>query len=101
MHCQKQRGKLLFAPLKPTPKHGCPFACWSIDYLPMLPLTTTGYRHVLLCVDVFSKWVEAVPMRTKSSAEVWEVLYGQIIARYGVPWEFRSDRGKEFAGEVI
>lgn len=98
--CQRTKSKPLPLPLKPVPKHEAPFQCWAIDYLPTLPLTTTGYHHLLLCVDSFSKWVELLPMRTKSSEEVAEVLRHHIIARFGVPKELRMDRGKEFAGAV-
>jgi Integrase core domain. len=99
--CQRTKTRPLPLPLKPTPKFEAPFQCWAIDYLPTLPLTTTGYRHLLLCVDSFSKWIELIPMKTKSSEEVAEVLRHHIIARFGVPRELRMDRGKEFAGEVI
>ncbi len=58
-------------PFKPTNKFGQPFMCWSIDYLPRLPTTEDGFSHMLIAVDVFSKWVELFPMRTKSSVEVW------------------------------
>ena len=54
----------------------------------------------MICVDSFSKWVELFPMRTKSSAEVVEVLRMGIVARFGVPVEMRFDRGLEFAGSV-
>ena len=37
-------------------------------------------------------------MKTKSSVEVWNVLYGKIFARFGVPVELRCDRGNEFRG---
>ncbi len=68
--------------------------------MPLLPETAHGYKHLLICVDVFSKWVELIPMRSKSSAEVAQALEMNIIARFGVPDELRVDRGLEFAGEV-
>jgi Integrase core domain len=95
----KLRPKAL--PLQPTYKFKVPFRCWSIDYLPLLPETTHGYKHLLICVDTFSKWVELIPMRTKTSAEVAQALRLNIFARFGIPDELRMDRGLEFAGEVI
>ena len=77
-----------------------PFRCWAIDYLPMLPLTSSGFSHLLLCIDPFSKWVELYPMRSKRPAEVVETLELNLIARFGVPLELRMDRGLEFAGEL-
>lgn len=51
-------------------------------------------------VDVFSKWIELFPMKTKSSKEVWEVMFNNVFSRYGMPLEIRCDRGTEFAGVV-
>jgi hypothetical protein len=96
--CQRTKSRPLPLPLQPTPKHEAPFQCWAIDYLPNLPVTTSGYRHILLCVDSFSKWIELIPMKTKSSGEVMDMIKLHIIARFGVPKELRMDRGKEFAG---
>ena len=71
-----------------------------MDYLPRLSESAEGYKHLLVVVDTFSKWIELVPMRSKSSTEVAEVMKDQIFTRYGLPREIRCDRGREFAGEV-
>lgn len=68
--CQKVKLHPKPLPLKPTYKFKVPFRCWAIDYLPLLPESEHGYKHLLICVDTFSKWVELIPMRTKSSNEV-------------------------------
>ncbi len=75
VHCMKLKSKPQVLPLKPTRKFDKPFQCWSIDYLPNLAETSEGYKHVLICVDPFSKWVELFPMKTKTSEEVWNVLF--------------------------
>lgn len=66
--------------------------------MPKLPTTSDGYSHILICVDPFSKWTELFAMKTKSSEEVWQVLFEQVFCRFGLPLEIRCDRGKEFAG---
>ena len=63
-------------------------------------MTGEGFKHIMIAVDVFSKWVELYPMRSKSSEEVWDVLYSQMFTRFGLPLELRFDRGREFAGLV-
>ena len=77
-----------------------PFKCWSIDLLPTLPTTKNGYRHVLLMVDVFSKWVEVLPLKPKTSSEVWDIMFEEVFCRFGLPVELRCDRGTEFLGKV-
>lgn len=66
--------------------------------MPRLPTTPDGYSHMLIAVDVFSKWVELFPMKSKSAVEAWTVLYENVFVRYGLPLELRTDRGREFAG---
>ena len=53
---------------------------------------------MLIAVDPFSKWVELWPMKSKHSGKVWGVLFNQLICRFGLPVEFRCDRGREFFG---
>ena len=87
--------------MKPTHKFAAPFQCWALDYLPKLPTTEDGYNHLLICVDVFSKWVELIPMKTKNTTEVWQALYENVFSRFGLPFELRTDRGREFYGILL
>lgn len=98
--CQRLKKAPLPLPLLPTNKFTLPFRCWALDFLPRLPITPDGFNHILLCVDPFSKWVELIPARTKSSEEVAKALELHIFARFGLPMELRVDRGLEFAGKV-
>jgi Integrase core domain len=71
-----------------------------MDLLPALPMSSEGYNHLLIIVDYFSKWIELIPLRTKTSVEVAYALDLAILSRFGLPVEFRSDNGREFMGEV-
>lgn len=51
-------------------------------------------------VDAFSKWVELIPCKSKSSEEVANAVLLHLIARYGIPQEIRCDRGREFMGAL-
>ena len=77
-----------------------PFLVWALDYITNLPATVEGYHYLLIMVDVFSKWVELIPMRSKESSEVAEAVRTHVIARFGCPRMLRCDRGTEFAGAV-
>ena len=100
LSCQKLKKSPLPLPLLPTNKYTLPFRCWALDFLPNLPETPDGFKYILLCVDPFSKWIELIPTRTKSSKEVYRAIELYIFARFGVPLQLRVDRGLEFAGEV-
>ena len=98
-----QRTKQLYhgyrAPLRPLPVEDI-FSRWHMDILGPLP-SSNGYKHIILFVDSFSKWCEAFPLKTQKATEVAEVLYNEIICRYGAPKSILSDRGKNFMSAVV
>lgn len=53
-----------------------------------------GYKYILVCIDVFSKYAWAKPLKTKNGSEVKEKL-SEIIGE-NPPLSFRSDSGGEF-----
>ena len=57
------------------------------------------FKHLLVAVDCFSKWVEVVPLRDKRAETVAQWLYRELIPRFGKPRWIRCDRGREFMGE--
>ena len=54
-------------------------------------MTDSGYNQVLVMIDYFTKYAEAVPCITASSEETWEHLINTWIARHGCPMTFQSD----------
>ena len=52
----------------------------------------------MVITDLFSKWVEAFPLRVTDSETLARVLVDEIVCRYGVP---TSDQGSNLNGEVI
>ena len=50
---------------------------------------------------MFSKWVEAFPLRVTDSETLAKVLVDEIVCRYGVPQCLHSDQGTNFNSEVI
>ena len=83
----------------PTFKGSRPFEVWSLDLVTNLPevspdgtsisyeLPTTlkGHKHLLVIICMFSKWVEAFPLTSKTSDEVLDKFFSEIICRYGLP----------------
>ena len=59
-----------------------------------------GYIGVLTVVDYFTKWVEVVPIRSKSAIEIGFHLW-QMFLRHGTPKIVISDQGREFVNGVI
>ena len=78
-----------------------PFDIWSVDLLTHLRPTMlpTHASTLLVCVCVVSKWVEAIPLASKSASDVWDAFHLHVVCRYGAPKAVRSDMGSEFRAE--
>ena len=58
-----------------------------------------GYRHVIVLVDYFSKWLKAKPIKDKSALTIAQFLY-EVMRHHGY-FEFEiNDKGWEFVNEV-
>ena len=64
-------------------------------------MTTYKYRYVLLVVDYFSRWCEAIPLQSQEASIVAEALFSEIICRYGAPSVLVSDRGQNFMSKLV
>ena len=71
------------------------------DIMGPLPTTESGNKYILVVTDLFTKWVEAFPLRETSSSTLATVLVDEVISRFGVPNVLHSDKGANFCSEVI
>ena len=58
-----------------------------------------GFKHLIVCIDYFSKWSETKAVKDKSGPTVAKFLY-EIICRHGCMRIQINDQGKEFVNEV-
>ena len=63
-------------------------------------MTDSGYNQVLVMIDHFTKYAEAVPCITASAEETCDRLVNTWIARHGCPMPFQSDNGTFSVGEL-
>ena len=71
----------------------------QIDHV-MICMTDNGYNQVLVMIDHFTKYAEAVPCITASAEETCDHLINTWTARHGCPMTFQSDNGTAFVGEL-
>ena len=76
-----------------------PFQTLSMDYL-ALDIDRSGYGHVLIVTDVFTKYAFAIPTKNETATTVAKVLMG-IFNTFGLPERLLSDRGRNFESQVI
>ena len=63
-------------------------------------MTDSGFNQVLVMIDYFTKYAEALPCITASAEETCDHLINTWIARHGCPMTFQSDNETAFVGEL-
>ena len=54
-----------------------------------------------MATDYFTKWVEAIPLKTVSQSEVIKCIKENIIHRFGLPQTITADQGTPFTGDDV
>jgi transposase InsO family protein len=67
-----------------------------MDIVGPLPTAQGNFKFAVVAVEYFTKWIEARPVATITSATVRKFFWQQIICRFGVPKELTVDNGKQF-----
>jgi hypothetical protein len=75
----------------------CSFTVWGLDIVGPLRKAHGGYRHLLVTVDKFSKWIEARPITNLRSEQVMS-FFTDIIHRFRVPNSIITSNGSQFTG---
>lgn len=76
------------------------FGRWHMDIL-VLPKSNEGFRYLLLFVESLTRFPEAFPMKDQRAETIAEIIYSQIITRYGAPKSLLSDRGANFLSNIV
>ena len=63
------------------------------------PPLSKGHQWILAITDYFTKWVEAVPMKSVSTKDVIRFVKEHVIHRFGIPQTITTDGGSVFISE--
>jgi hypothetical protein len=75
---------------------GEPIESVAIDILRPLSFTKNSNKYVIVMVDCFSKWTEAVGLPDQDSNTIARAVVDTIICRFGTPLQIHSDQGRNF-----
>ncbi|PKI48974.1 hypothetical protein CRG98_030641, partial [Punica granatum] len=79
-----------------------PFSIWSIDVIGSInPKASNGHLFILVAIDYFTKWIEAITLASITAKAVARFLKCNIIARYGVPATIITDNAKNVNNKII
>eukprot|EP00253_Pinus_taeda_P014621 PITA_14621 len=101
--CQTTSGrqKKLAFPLQPVNIEQ-PFEQWGLDIVgEIISHSSKQHRYILTATDYFTKWVEAIPLKTTNSEAIIEFIDEFIITRFGVPNALIFDNASYFSANSI
>ena len=66
-----------------------------------LPTSSHGNKYILVITDLFTKWVEAFPLKDTTATTLATTILNEVICRYGVPSGLHSNQGANLCSNVI
>ena len=80
---------------------GYPNELIEVDAIGPLPETQRGNRYIIVMVDHFTKWCEAIPMQRIDAISTARCIFNNWICRWGAPKQIHSDRGSNFESAIV
>jgi hypothetical protein len=69
------------------------FQGWGLDFIGEIhPSSSKGHQFVLVAIDYFTKWTEAVALKNMTE---------HIIHRFGIPQTLTIDQGASFMSKEV
>ena len=88
------------APLFPVVTVG-PFTKWGIDFPTCNLPSAVNHKYIIMAVDYFMKWDEAMPTYKNDNETAALFLFNQIISRFGIPREIVTDHDSHFQNQLM
>ena len=57
------------------------------------PPSSKNHKFILVAIDYFTKWVEAIPLKNVTSKVMVEFVKEHIFYRFGIPQTITTDQG--------
>ena len=70
----------------------------AVDVVGPFPIAKGGFRYLLTCIDLATRWPKAVPLRTTTTRIVIQQLTN-MFSRLGFPMTVVSDNGPQFVAK--
>ena len=89
------------APLQRYPDVDHPFQRVHMDLMGPLNCSTSGFKYILTVIDALTRYLIAVPLRSKEAREVAQAFVKNVVCRHGTPVQLVTDQGGEFVNDVL
>jgi hypothetical protein len=78
-----------------------PWQTIALDYMGPYEATPDGNRYLLIVTDLFSRWVEAFPVKAATARVTTTILEKEVFSRWGYPRAVITDNGSQFRSGVF
>ena len=77
-----------------------PFRGWGIDLIGQIfPPSSKGQKFILVVMDYFTKWVEAIPLKMVTSKNMVDFVKEHVVYHFGIPQTITIDQRTKFTSE--
>jgi hypothetical protein len=89
----------------PAPLHPIvaidPFSKWGIDFMQCKITSSGGHGYIIIVIDYFTKWVEAMPTYLNDGHTATLFIFNHIITHFGVPQAIVTDHSSRFQNQMM
>ena len=78
-----------------------PFAKWGIDFMHCRLTSVEGHGYIIVVVDYFTTWAEAMPTYAEDGKIATLFLFNHIIARFRISRAIVTDHGSHFPNKMM
>jgi len=79
-----------------------PFSMWALDFMGVINLPSSeGKKFILVAIEYYTKWVEAISLKTAIQKHIINFIKEYIIFRFGIPQRLIMDNGENFTGKDV
>ena len=65
------------------------------------PTSVGGHGYIIVTVDYFTKWVEAMPTLNNNGETTALFFFNYVVARFGVPQAIVTNHGSHFYNHMM
>ncbi|XP_069150342.1 uncharacterized protein [Solanum lycopersicum] len=79
-----------------------PFVAWGMDVIGSIePTASNGHKFILVAINYFTKWVEAVSYKSVTKKVVADFFRNNLICRFGVPESIITNNGANLNSHLM
>ena len=78
-----------------------PFEKWGIYFMHCRPTSARGHGYIIVAIDYFTKWAEAMPTYVEDGKTSALFLFNHIIARFVVPLSIITNHGYHLCNQMM